>query len=209
MPDARPAGPGPAATPGPNRHAAGHAEESPADRLMPDPDASEPPAAERDLWSGRTRWTHYLGRLGLLAACVVVFAITVGWGAANWEWLGGGGAFWLIAIPSMLLSAVVLWPVVMAVAGNRYRLTTQRLFIERGILSVTTDQLELIRVDDVRVHKTLVDRFCGLGTVEIVSTDATDKRILIEGIAEAGQVAEDVRKRMRTMRKKSLFVENL
>ena len=49
----------------------------------------------------------------------------------------------------------------------------------------------------------------GLGTVAIVSTDATDRETVLTGIAEPDKVAEAIRSRMRTMRSKSLFIENL
>jgi hypothetical protein len=49
----------------------------------------------------------------------------------------------------------------------------------------------------------------GLGTVTILSTDASNREVIIEGIAGAEKVAEEIRTRMRTMRKKSLFIENL
>jgi hypothetical protein len=71
------------------------------------------------------------------------------------------------------------------------------------------DQTELIRVDDVRVKKSMMDRLFGLGSVETLSTDQTDRETMIAGIAEPDKVAEAIRARMRTMRKKSLFVENL
>jgi len=90
-----------------------------------------------------------------------------------------------------------------------YRLTSERLFIEIGVLSRTVDQTELVRVDDVRVHQSLMDRVFGLGSVEVVSTDATDRNVMIEGIADPDRVAEMVRENMRSLRRKSLFVENL
>jgi len=81
--------------------------------------------------------------------------------------------------------------------------------LERGILSQTIDQTELIRVDDVRVRKSLLDRVFGLGDVEITSTDASDRLVVLEGIRDPDQVAEDIRSRMRSLRKSSLFIENL
>ena len=95
------------------------------------------------------------------------------------------------------------------IISRRYRLTSQRLFIERGILNQTIDQTELIRVDDVRLEKTLIDRVFGLGTVSLLSTDVTDRLVVIEGIDNADRVAEAVRTNMRTQRGKALFVENL
>jgi hypothetical protein len=71
------------------------------------------------------------------------------------------------------------------------------------------DQTELIRVDDVRIHKTLLDRIFGLGTIAILSTDATDREVVIAGVADPDQVAEALRRNMRTLRQKSLFVEHL
>jgi uncharacterized membrane protein YdbT with pleckstrin-like domain len=93
--------------------------------------------------------------------------------------------------------------------STRYRLTNQRIFIDRGILSQAIDQTELIRVDDVRVFKSFVDRVMGLGTVELLTTDSTEKKVIIEGIGEPDRVAETVRTHMKRLRKKAMFVESL
>jgi uncharacterized membrane protein YdbT with pleckstrin-like domain len=116
----------------------------------------------------------------------------------------------VVAAPIVLSGVFYGTKLLLRIAGRRYWLTTDRLFIERGILSRTTDQTELIRVDDVRVHKTLADRIFGLGTVQVLSTDITDRAAALEGVLGVDELAEQVRSRMRALRSKSsLFIESL
>lgn len=189
--------------PGPRRASGEHGTVPPA------ADGREPPAGEQTLWTGRTHWKHYAGRLILWALGSIVYAVVFIWVAGRIEALGGSVAFWCAVIPIGLVGAYLGATIFWRIIGRRYRLTDQRLFIERGVLTQTIDQTELIRVDDVRVRKTLLDRVFGLGDVEINSTDASDAFILIEGIRDPDRIAEDVRSRMRALRKKSLFIENL
>jgi membrane protein YdbS with pleckstrin-like domain len=161
-----------------------------------------------ELWRGRTRLLHFVNRLIVWLAVNVLAAVgLLSWGGR--VGLTTSGAMGLTAI-IMLLSALWLGTrPLLAVLGCRYRLTSQRLFIDRGILSRTVDQTELVRVDDVRMHKSFTNRMFGLGSVQILSTDATDREIVVSGIAEPEKVAELIRERMRKLRQKSLFVENL
>jgi len=167
------------------------------------------PDREEDIWIGRTSWKHFAGRLLLWLLANVVIAVIVIWVVRNSESFTGGGAFWTIAIVFLISGAIVIGHMFVRIISQRYRVTTQRLFIEKGILSQTIDQTELIRVDDVRIRKSLADRLLGLGTVAVKSTDASHAEVLIEGIDDPEKVAESIRTRMRTMRRKSLFVENL
>jgi membrane protein YdbS with pleckstrin-like domain len=167
------------------------------------------PAGETEVWAGRTHWKHFAGRLTLWALACALGAVLIGMAASRTEWLSGRVAFWIIVALVLVSGSVVVGHVMLTVLDHRYRLTTQRLFIERGILSRTIDQTELIRVDDVRLYRSVVDRVFGLGTVAILSTDATDRETRIEGIADPEPVAEAIRSNMRSMRRKSLFVENL
>jgi len=164
---------------------------------------------EAAVWTGRTSWRHYAGRvclwfLGNAAAAVIIAML-----AQRSQTMTGMHAFGLVAALAGISAIIALLPVALVILGSRYRLTTERLIIERGILSQTIDQTELIRVDDVRIHKSLLDRILGLGTVAIISTDVTDREILVPGVVGAEEVAEAVRARVRALRKKSLFVENL
>ena len=176
---------------------------------VPAPPAVQPPAPETELWSGRTSWKHYVVRITLWVVGNVVAAVLIVRWSAPETWLTGSRAFWAIVGVLCTSAVFLLSGAVLHILGRRYRLTTQRLFIETGILNRTIDQTELIRVDDVRVFKSLFDRIFNLGTISLISTDVTNKEITIDGVGNAESVAESVRAHMRAQRSKALFVENL
>ncbi len=171
--------------------------------------ASLIPDEERELWKGRTSWKHYAGRLILWFLGNVVIAVLLYKGASRFDWLTGEAAFWACLLVVGVSGFLVARRVLLSVFGHRYRLTSQRLRIESGILRKRFDQTELIRVDDVRIEQTLLNRVFGLGSVAIVSTDMTDPVVWLVGIPDPETVAEDIRTQMRIMRRKSVFVERL
>ncbi len=168
------------------------------------------PSAETEIWVGRTHWKHYAGWLAMWIMANVVLTVLLVWAAHHIKWLTFKRGFAIVAVVFVISGLeVAVRRVFLKIINHRYRLTSQRLFIERGILSQTVDQTELIRVDDVRINKSFLDRVFGLGSVAIVSTDATDRKVVVEGIPEAESVAEAIRTHMRTMRRKSVFIEHL
>mgnify|MGYP001602305561 CR=1 FL=1 len=186
--------------------------ETPLSRIAAESGAAastQPAPPESELWTGRTSWKHYAGRVSLWVVANVLFAALIGWLASAKKWFGLSGVIWTVLAGVVVSALIFIIPVFVRIISRRYRLTSQRIFIERGILSQTIDQTELIRVDDVRLEKTLIDRVFGLGTVSLLSTDVSDRLVVIEGIDNADKVAEAVRTNMRTQRGKALFVENL
>ena len=167
------------------------------------------PGDETELWRGRTNIKHFTVRLALWLVGNIAATVFILWVVSKMEGAGTGTGVVAAAGVFVVSGCVVVGGIALTVFGTRYRITSQRLFIERGLLSQTIDQTELVRVDDVRIHKTLIDRCFGLGSVSVVSTDATDRETVIEGVADADSVAELIRTRMRVMRRKSLFVERL
>ncbi|MCG3178200.1 MAG: hypothetical protein BIFFINMI_00525 [Phycisphaerae bacterium] len=165
---------------------------------------------EHVIWQDRTHYKSFLGRwLLYVVFAVVVLVVYLRFGrpddspklAAFFHWT----ALLLLILPALWLTGRMLY----ARWATRFRLTAQRLFIDRGLLTRTTDQLELIRVDDISVRQTLIDRLVGLGTVIVRSTDATDPALYIRGIPEPEKLAEHVRERMRKLRGRGLYVESL
>jgi uncharacterized membrane protein YdbT with pleckstrin-like domain len=190
-----------ASAPGDNPGAPVEPESGPPHPFRP---REEPPAAaESVVWTGRTSWKHFAGSFALW----FVGSIVVIWLAVRY--LEGKSAFWTAFVPVVGGFLVVFFRGFLVVFGSLYRLTDERLFVERGVLSRTIDQTELIRVDDVRIHKSFFDRMLGIGTVELLSTDQTDRLVRIEGISLSSDVAEAVRSQMKNLRKRSIYMENL
>ncbi len=166
------------------------------------------PRLEGQIWQGRTDWRYHAGVCAVSALAVLVACVTVIYAASKTS-LSGGWAFLIcVMIFAMAAIGVGAW-IFIQIVKTRYRLTDQRLFIERGVFSQTIDQIELIRVDDVRLRKKFVDRLLGLGSVELLTTDTSDSHLIIEGIRNPEEIAEHVRTRMRELRSRSLFIENL
>jgi len=169
-----------------------------------------PPAGpEADLWSARTSWKYFTGRMAFWLLAMGALAAAIGWITSRTDWLSSRTATLIVAALVALSGVVLFGGIALRVLSTKYRLTSQRLFIMRGILSQTTDQTELIRVDDVRLYMTLLGRILKVGTVTVITTDATDRTIQIEGVSDPTTVAEAIRGRMRALRGKSVYVETL
>ena len=102
----------------------------------------------------------------------------------------------IIAAPALFLGLVIL----RAKMSVRYRLTTHRFFKETGLLGRKIAELELIRVDDIQAQQSFLQRLFNVGTVTIISTDATDPRLLIVGIENPIEVKEQIRNQVRKRR---------
>jgi membrane protein YdbS with pleckstrin-like domain len=171
----------------------------------PQPDSPPSPSQERSVWEGRAAWRSFSGSwlLWLAAACILIWAVfqfaapTSFFRRGVWAIILAGAAG--LAIREFLF-----------VYGVKYRLTSQRLFVDRGILSRVTDQLELVRVDDVRIRQSLVGRILNTGDVEVFAADTSDESILLESIDRPNEIAEALRVHVRAARgKQTLFVENV
>lgn len=54
-----------------------------------------------------------------------------------------------------------------------YKLTSDRLFIQRGFFNVTEDEVRLYRITDVSLTRSFGQRLFGLGTISCCSADKT------------------------------------
>ena len=81
--------------------------------------------------------------------------------------------------------AIYRW---LEVKTTTYKLTTERLIVERGILSKTTDTLELYRVRDLQTTQPFWTRLFGLENVHLLTADTTTPSRRAGGAGAAGQV---------------------
>ncbi len=85
----------------------------------------------------------------------------------------------LLAILTLGLSALVMW---FRTRGVRYKITTQRVVIERGMLSKRMDQVDLYRIVDYVVERPFAQRLMGTGNIILEAMDKTTPEVRIDGI---------------------------
>lgn len=95
--------------------------------------------------------------------------------------------------------------------SERYEVTTERLIVEYGILNKRTEEIELFRVQDLSVERSVFDRMFGVGNIVIHSGDATGGALVLFDIANAEDVKNRIRDASRVERQRhrvGVFEEN-
>lgn len=117
---------------------------------------------------------------------------------------------WAVLLFSILLWGIPLIFVAITALGYRmthFELSGDRLFMRRGILSRSEEEIELYRVKDVKADFSIVQQLFGVGNIQIISSDATGlsngRRTIfrVNNIPGARQIREELRERVELARK--------
>jgi uncharacterized membrane protein YdbT with pleckstrin-like domain len=76
--------------------------------------------------------------------------------------------------------------------STRYTITTQRLRIERGLLSKHVQQTRIDRVQNVNTSQTVVARILRVGTVDFDTAGTDDSDFTFTGVGNPHEVVEAV-----------------
>jgi len=174
---------------------------------------------EEEVWEGRRSWKrfwlHYFG-LGLFTVGAAAFFFGVSAETAAKVPVAGAvlreawGVFRPVPLFLALLGFVVVGIKTFVYTRSiRYRLTTDRFFVIRGIVSRTMDELELIRVNDVIMRQGVWERILGIGSVTILSNDETTPEVVLAGIDDPESVKEKIRNAAAEKRAAGLYVERI
>lgn len=98
----------------------------------------------------------------------------------------------VIAVLTVGLALIYFW---IKRGGTHYRITTQRIVIDRGILSKKMEQLDLYRIVDFTVDRPFGQRVLGTGNLKLNTFDKTTPVIELFGLkADVVQLYEVLRK---------------
>ena len=123
------------------------------------------------------------------SACIVVgAALAIAGAAAAIERYTGLVTGGLLAVVAAIIGARIV-----ASRSIVFRITTQRIEVERGYLSKRYESLDLFRVKDVVLEQGLVDRLRGVGRLTVYSTDSVAPVLAIGPIAGAKPLYERLR----------------
>jgi membrane protein YdbS with pleckstrin-like domain len=114
---------------------------------------------------------------------------------------------WLAVVLTLGIAFIVYWFRSVAVS---YEITSQRVKLERGILSKTKENVELFRIDHFELEKLLGMRLAGHCMLHLRSTDTSFPSVIIYGIPNLEALADTLREcslRERARRRVTTFVQ--
>jgi hypothetical protein len=131
------------------------------------------------------------------AGCVLLTGL-IAWGAWLFVPRGFVQGTILALSAAVWLAQGVRWGY--RVFGYNYRLTTRRLYGDRGFLYQGFAALDLRAVARVLVRRRGIDRLLGVGQVYVVAEDVTQPPLILDGVRRPQAVAELIRKQVQAAR---------
>ena len=108
----------------------------------------------------------------------------------------------------LVIRVIVLSTSVMRLRSTKYRLTSQRLVVEQGILSRTLDEVDLRTVDDSGFSQSPLERLQGIGTVWVLASDRSTPRLALRGIPDPRALREKIRENAYRMSQGQVFTRS-
>ena len=140
-------------------------------------------AGERELYEGRPSWraliSFYATGIGVAALVLVVLGLLADeWGMA-------------VAIAAIIAGLTLVIGYLRRVS-TKYLITTQRLRINRGIVSKKVQETRLERVQNVNYEQGVLDRLLGVGTVDFDTAGTDDAEFRFEWVNKPEEVVRAV-----------------
>ena len=158
----------------------------------PPPPTLAPTAAEEELWSGHPSqllnfkayffWTIIV--LGTLSAVAVRLDL------------------WPVPVIAAIIALIHITVLNLRLRSIRYVVTTQRVRIISGLLSKNIQEIELFRVKDTQVRQRIFQRLFGLGTIQVISGDASHPVLVLDGVPHAVELREKIRQEVMVLRQR-------
>ena len=90
----------------------------------------------------------------------------------------------------------------------RYTLTTQRLLIERGVLTKSLEEVDLRYVDETQFFQPFLERLLGIGEIRVVSSDKLAPNLVLHGVADPRGVREKIRAQAYAVSQRQFFTRS-
>jgi uncharacterized membrane protein YdbT with pleckstrin-like domain len=143
---------------------------------------------EQLVFEGHPSWRAVL-RFYVIGVILVGVAVAIGA-------LAGGTGIAILAGAAVL--AIVILVGLIKRSATRYVITTERLHIRRGILSKSTQETRIERVQNVNTQQSLFERVLQVGTVDFDTAGSDDSEFRFVGVGNPEEVVRAVDRAQRS-----------
>jgi membrane protein YdbS with pleckstrin-like domain len=173
--------------------------------------ASKQLETEKYLFSGHPAMIYSIGQL---LPFLVVIALAIGTGYAIERYAAQSktrdSAVLYTILGCSIACGIILLRLYLRSLRTNYKITTQRIKLEWGLLSKVQESLELFRIDHFELRKHLSMRLLGQASLHLFTSDGELPKFQIHGVPQLGALAEQLREcqlRERTRRGLTTFVK--
>ena len=162
--------------------------------------ATKAAETEKDLFAGHPAILYSVGQLLPFLVLIAAAAVAI---------FANAPVQYVVLAFLVLCAAVVLWYMAKSKSVH-FEITTQRIKLERGVLSKVQESLELFRIDHFEFRKPLGMRLLGQSALHVYSSDAELSKFFIYAVPNLEAIAEELRTcqlRERTRRGLTTFVK--
>ena len=138
---------------------------------------------EKDLYVGHPAIIYSIGQIIPIIVTIAAAAVAI---------LAGAPVVY-VALGFVLLVAIIFLRIYLKSVSIHYQITSQRIKLERGLLSKLQESLELFRIDHIEVHKPIGMRLLGQGSLHLFSSDAELQSFYIYGVPNLEALADTLR----------------
>jgi uncharacterized membrane protein YdbT with pleckstrin-like domain len=137
--------------------------------------------AERTIWEGRPSWRGRIsifapGVLVAIGVVILVRLVDISWGPAL-----------IAALVVVLVTAV--WGLLETIRW-KYAITSRRVIVRHGLVSINEQTARLERVQDLTLHQSLFDRMFGVGRLLIDTAGSEGGALEFKALDDPASVRE-------------------
>jgi len=117
------------------------------------------------------------------------------WEGVSSQWINFGyNILCVLLLPVFGLGLLMFIWRYLTTKFNKYEITNERIIEHKGVLSRTTDELELYRVKDIKLDQPFFLRLFKLSNIVLSTTDRTKSIVTIQGIEDGQELRNILRK---------------
>lgn len=112
---------------------------------------------------------------------------------------------WFITAILLLFEVVRFVISLIVLRSTLITITSQRVMIERGLLSKSLSEIDLRTIDDTQFYQGLFDRMLGIGNVTIISSDKSTPVYVLAGVRDPRTLRETIRTNAYRVSQRQIF----